>query len=161
MVKYREITAADDPVLERIIKKSLREYDMAVDGTVYTDPVLKSLSSSFTADNACYFIVEVDGEIAGGGGIAPLPGEANTVCELQRMFLSGEYRGKGLGYGLMKRCIEYAKEKGFTYCYLETSKKLSDAVLLYEKYGFQYIPKAMGNTGHFSCELYMGMDLKE
>lgn len=158
-LSYREIKSSDNIFLEQIIKRSLEEHDMAVDGTVYTDPVIKSLSNHFNGDRKRYFVAELEGKIVGGAGIAPLPGEKENVCELQRMFLDNAYRGKGIGYSLLKRCIDYAKETGFIYCYLESSEKLKAALNLYEKFGFKYLKGSMGNTGHFSCTTYMGMKI--
>lgn len=158
-VVFRTITAKDDPAMESIIKKSLEEHNMAIDGTVYTDPVIKNLSHHFKGSGARYFVAEMDGKLCGGGGIAALPNAGDNTCELQRMFLDAAYRKLGIGYGILKQCIDYAKEHGYTFCYLETSEKLPQAIALYEKFGFKYLEGPMGNTGHFSCTTYMGLEL--
>ncbi|WP_170226977.1 GNAT family N-acetyltransferase [Luteibaculum oceani] len=145
--------------MEQIIKRSLEEYGMAIEGTVYTDPVIRQLSKSYGGGRAAYFVVEIKGETVGGGGIAPLSGADEDVCELQRMFVSGLHRGKGIGYGLLKHCIDFAQKAGYKFCYLESSEKLSDAIRLYERFGFKYLDDKMGDTGHFSCKTYMGMKI--
>ena len=49
-----------------------------------------------------------------------------------------------------------SKEKqGFSRCYLETTDILKAAIGLYEKLGFEFIDKALGNTGHSDCEIRM------
>lgn len=158
-IVIREIRDTDNRDLENVIKRSLEEYDMALDGTVYTDPVIKTMSSQYTDAGSAYFIAEHNGVLCGGGGISKLNKDDTSVCELQRMFLSSAYRGKGIGYRLLQHCIDYAKASGYSFCYLETSEKLHDAVRLYEKFGFKYLDGAMGSTGHFSCTTYMGMEL--
>ncbi|MGB0167545.1 MAG: GNAT family N-acetyltransferase, partial [Luteibaculum sp.] len=158
-ITIRGISKKDNPEVEAIIKQSLTEYNMAKEGTVFTDPVLKDMYKAFDVPRADYFLAMHGEEICGGAGIAPLPGEENNICELQRMFLKRAYRGKGIGYRLMQHCIDYARQNAYRYCYLETSKNLYDAVRLYEKFGFNYLKEPMGETGHFSCELYMGLEL--
>jgi putative acetyltransferase len=37
--------------------------------------------------------------------------------------------------------------------------ELKQALKTYAKFGFRYIDKPLGNTGHFGCELWMLKDL--
>ncbi|GAM72033.1 histone acetyltransferase HPA2 [Vibrio sp. JCM 19236] len=48
------------------------------------------------------------------------------------MFLLKESRGLGLGKKLSEMCLEFAKEQGFTQCYLDTLSNMTSAVRLYE-----------------------------
>jgi len=81
------------------------------------------------------------------------------VCELQKMYIRKEGRGKGLGSLLLSYCLAFAKEQGFHTCYLESLPELRDALRMYEKAGFKYIPARMGNTGYFGCSLYMKLEI--
>ena len=69
-------------------------------------------------------------------------------------FLKGA-RGRGLGTEMMKICLGRALEFGFEQCYLETMPYMIEAQRLYKKNGFDYIDAPMGNTGHFSCPVWM------
>ena len=64
-------------------------------------------------------------------------------------------RGKGLGTQLISKCLEKAKEFGFESCYLETMPYMEAARKLYTKNGFVNLDKPMGNTGHYSCNVWM------
>jgi putative acetyltransferase len=64
-------------------------------------------------------------------------------------------RGKGLGAQLITVCLDKAKEFGFENCYLETLPYMEAAVKLYKKYGFLNLDKPMGNTCHYSCNVWM------
>ncbi len=44
-------------------------------------------------------------------------------------------------------------------CYLETMPYMLDAQELYRKNGFVYINKPMGDTGHYSCPVWMTKEL--
>jgi len=75
------------------------------------------------------------------------------------MYFMPEARGKGWGSKMMATCLDFAKEAGFEQCYLETMPYMDDARKLYFKSGFKSIPKPMGNTGHYSCTVWMLKDL--
>jgi putative acetyltransferase len=70
------------------------------------------------------------------------------------MYFLPEGRGKGWGQRVLNACIEAATEIGFAYCYLETFNTMKGAMKLYEKNGFEKIPKPCGNTGHFACDTF-------
>jgi putative acetyltransferase len=71
------------------------------------------------------------------------------------MYLLPEARGIGLGKKLIDKCLAFAKEAGYKNVYLETMPELKNALKVYEKMGFRYLNKPMGNSGHFGCELWM------
>jgi putative acetyltransferase len=112
-------------------------------------------------ENSFYYVVECDGEIVGGCGINALVGAGKEYCELQRMFLLGNCRGKGIAQQLMDKCLQGAMTFGYSYCYLETIKEFKAAVRLYKKNGFEHVYGPIGNTGHFSCEIKMVKPLTE
>ncbi|MNY47067.1 Acetyltransferase (GNAT) family protein [compost metagenome] len=71
------------------------------------------------------------------------------------MYVSSASRGKGVGKKLMLKCIEFANSLGYKKIYLETMPELSAAVTAYEKLGFKSLERPLGNTGHFSCTIWM------
>ena len=85
--------------------------------------------------------------------------EAETICELQKMYFLPEARGLGIGSQMMEICLQAAKDFGFKKCYLETMPFMHDAQKLYKKVGFDYICSPMGNTGHVSCPVWMLKEL--
>ena len=52
-----------------------------------------------------------------------------------------------------------AKEFGYKQCYIESASQLKAAIHIYESYGFKHLKGALGNTGHFSCGVWMIKDL--
>lgn len=128
-------------------------------GTAFSDPTTDHLSELFAIPRAVYYVAEIDGRVIGGAGIHPLDGGAAHVCELQKMYLLPESRGQGLAGKLITLCLEFAKQNGYTQCYLETSPELARARKVYEQFGFRYLTGPMGNTGHFGCDSWMLKDL--
>lgn len=55
------------------------------------------------------------------------------TMEVKRMFVDPTQRGKGLATAVLLELEKWAKELGYKKCILETGKKQTDAVRLYEK----------------------------
>jgi putative acetyltransferase len=151
----RLITAADNPEIARIIRAVLTEFNANKPGTVYYDPTTDDLYNLFSVLFSQYWILEVDGNIAGGAGVYPTDGLPAGCCELVKLYLLPEYRGKGYGRQLIRQCFESAAKFGFREVYLETMPELKMAVGLYEQCGFKYLQCSLGNSGHFGCDLWM------
>ena len=128
-------------------------------GTAYEDKSLDVMFESYYKPKHKYFVVEQNNEIFGGAGIAPLDNYEGNICELQKMYFSPRVRGLGLGKEMIDVCLDFAKQSGFDQCYLETMPFMTAAQNLYKKVGFQPISKSMGDTGHYSCSVWMIKDL--
>ncbi len=63
-----------------------------------------------------------------------------TVCELKRMYLKKEARGKGLGKQLLSKAIAIAKQMQYRRMRLDTLQTMDAAMGLYKKMGFYDIP---------------------
>lgn len=61
------------------------------------------------------------------------------VCEIKRMFVRPEYRGKGIGWALANRVIDAARKLGYTRMYLDTGDIMEGAKSLYCSLGFHEI----------------------
>ena len=129
-----------------------KDYD---DFSTAADPQLDSLYELYSAEHSAYWIVEHQGKVAGGGGIAPLACSAPDICELQKMYFLPEVRGFGVARELALRAMEHARQRGFRRCYLETTGTLTRAIKLYESLGFERIDEVLGCTGHGDCEYRM------
>jgi putative acetyltransferase len=157
----RTINADDNKELAKIIRDTLVEFNANKPGTVYFDETTDNLFDIFKAANSIYFVAEQQGEIMGGGGIFPTPNLPEGTCELVKLYLSKNARGKGIGKLLLEKCIAAAKEMGYAKIYLETMPELTIAIPMYEKFGFTYLPAAQGSSGHIGCDVWMIKNLEE
>jgi putative acetyltransferase len=155
----RKIITDDNSALAVIIRNSLKEFNADKPGTVYFDETTDHLSDVFKIKRSAYYVVEINGEIAGGGGFYPTDGLPPGTCELVKMYLSKKYRGKGFGQLLLEKCMEEARKQGYHKMYIETMPELVNAISMYEKNGFNHIPTALGNSGHTGCDVWMMRDL--
>mgnify|MGYP003629811351 FL=1 len=151
----REIEPHDNAQMKKIVQSVIVEMGAPKVGTAYEDKALEDLYTVYQKDKAIYFIVEYNGVVLGGGGIAALDNFEGNTCELQKMYFLPEARGKGLGAKMIEKCMKKAKEFGFEQCYLETLPYMTAAQKLYKKNGFSKIDGPMGNTCHYSCDVWM------
>ncbi|MEW7290441.1 GNAT family N-acetyltransferase [Aquimarina sp. 2304DJ70-9] len=159
VIKIRKIKPEDNQTIAQIIREVLTEMGIPKVGTVFEDEALDIMYETYNTSNRSYFVVEEEGGIIGGAGIAPLENGSPDTCELQKMYFLPIARGKGLGYKMINTCLDFAKEQGFTKCYLETMPYMKAARKLYKKVGFTDLDGPVGDTGHFSCQAWMIKDL--
>lgn len=155
-IRMRPIGVKDNAAIAHVIRRVSAEFGLSADkGYTISDPNLDNLFQLYHQPRSAYWVIEYDGVVAGGGGIAPLAEGEADVCELQKMYFLPTLRGKGLARQLALQALEFARQQGFKRCYLETTGSLTQAIHLYRKLGFESIPQAMGNTGHGDCEVTM------
>jgi putative acetyltransferase len=149
------IRPEDNPAVAKIVKNTLAEFGANHPGTVYYDESTDHLYEVFREPRSVYYVARQHEKIVGGAGIFPSPGLPEDTCELVKMYLLPEARGLGLGKLLIEKSLAFARESGYKNVYLETMPELKKALEVYAKFGFQYLDKQMGNTGHFGCNLWM------
>ena len=154
-IQIREIETEDDVQIAQVIRAVLVELGVPKVGTAYADKSLDHMTETYNKKNATYFVVEDQGKIIGGAGIAQLENFEGSICELQKMYFLPEARGKGLGAKMMAICLNKAKSFGYKKCYLETLPYMKDATKLYAKTGFEPLEGPLGDTGHYSCNVWM------
>jgi putative acetyltransferase len=158
-ISIHPIRPEDDEQIAAIIRQVLKEFGADKPGTVFFDPTTDKLSELFSVENAAYFIARSGGKIVGGSGVFPTDGLPHGYCELVKLYLVPEMRGRGLGLRLMEACFQNAIGFGFKQIYLETMPELRTAIGLYEKAGFTFLDGPLGNSGHFGCDLWMTKNL--
>jgi len=121
----------------------LGEYHLQPD-PLCTDADLKDIEQSYLNRGGVFYVLEEkDGSIIGSYGLYAM--EVGT-CELRKMYLHRDYRGKGHGKHMLEDALGKARQLGFARITLETASVLKEAIRLYESYGFKpYQPD------HLSC----------
>ena len=150
----RPIEARDDAGMAGIIRAVMPEFGACGDGFAINDPEVDWMSRAYGAPRCAYFVVEMDGRVVGGAGVASLEGGDAATCELRKMYFLPHARGIGAGAALMETCLQAAREAGFHRCYLETLTGMDAAMRLYERSGFERIHAPMGATGHGGCNTF-------
>lgn len=66
---------------------------------------------------------------------------SEDICEMKRMFVLKEFRGKGIAKFLIKKLIETAKKRGYGIMRLDTHPHMHAAQTLYRQMGFVEIER--------------------
>lgn len=158
-ITIRPIRASDEPAIAAIIRTVMPEFGADGPGFAIHDVEVDAMSAHYAHPRHAYFVVELDGTVSGGGGVAPLQAAGEGICELRKMYFLPTLRGRGAGRALMARCLDAARAFGFRQCYLETLTGMDRAQSLYLASGFHRIDHALGATGHHGCNRFYLLDL--
>ena len=150
----RAVEGRDNVAVAAIIRAVLTEFGCTAEGFAIHDPEVDSICETYSAKGSAYFVIEHEGKVVGGAGVAPLKGGDADTCELQKNYLLPEYRGHGYGALLFARCLEATRLLGYKRCYLETLEHMTTARAMYERAGFKKRDTPMGATGHFGCNCW-------
>ena len=159
-LQIRPIEPADVPALLTIIADSRGEYGIAERGVELLEPADHALYATYQRQRTLYFVALPGGEIVGGAGVAPLAGADPLTCELQRMYLRADARGRGIGDALLERCLGAAKQFLYVRCYLETITQMQAALEFYGRHGFRDLQAPIGRTGHEHNDRWMMRPLR-
>jgi putative acetyltransferase len=158
-LSIRPIAPRDDARVADIIRTVMPEFGACGSGFAINDPEVDFMSHAYAQPRCAYWVVERDGVVEGGGGVAPLEGGDEDTCELRKMYFLPTLRGLGAGAEIMQRSLDAARAFGFKRCYLETLTGMNAAMRLYERTGFRRIDAPMGATGHGGCNTFYLMEL--
>ncbi len=157
-IRFRPIVPEDSIPLHELMLGVLHEFQCMGSEYFSRPEELTDLHLQYTAPGHVYLVVEDNvGRLLGGGGYARLAGTSKSegICEIQKMYFWPELRGQGIGKRLLSELIRRAEADGYRTLYLETMPQMTDAIRLYEAFGFAKIPQRLGNTGHNSCPVFM------
>ena len=156
----RKIASSDNDKVRAIILSVMDDFGCIGEGYSSSDPEVQSMYEAYANEqSAFYVIVDAENVIYGCGGIGPLSGGDDKICELKKMYFLPELRGKGLGQLMIDTCVDAARDNGYSQCYLETLEAMEAANHLYHKNGFQKLNHNMGATGHSGCDAYFVKNL--
>lgn len=150
---YEIIPAYDD--LETL-KTLFNEYTSALGIDLafqHYEEELRDLPGKYALPFGRLYLI-YDGHPAGCIGLRPL---SKYHCEMKRLFVRPEFRGKGFGKILAQKILDDAKDIGYTKIYLDTLLSLDTAVKMYKKMGFRltepYYDNPYPNVAYFCMEL--------
>ncbi len=98
-------------------------------------------------------------ENVAAGCIAIQPLKEQGLCEMKRLYVRPAYRRHGIGEELVKIILKEAIDKGYNIMVLDTLSRLTQAIKLYERYGFVHTSAYYDNP--LDGVVYMEKALKE
>jgi len=119
------------------------------------DKELAGLPGDYAPPAGRLLLAEYNGQLAGCVALHKLE---DGICEMKRLYLRRQFRGKGLGRALASRIIAEARQIGYQRIRLDTLEPvMKDAVAMYRKIGFREIPPYRANP--IDGALYMELEL--
>ncbi|MCC7433957.1 MAG: GNAT family N-acetyltransferase [Methanoregulaceae archaeon] len=157
----RRAHALDAPAIQDLIKSVYDEYGFSWDPEGYHMD-LYNFEEHFSDPHGAYWVAEEAGQILGGGGVEaypPHPGEPGTLvdrgegllvcagadCELVRMYLRSDQRGRGIGKLLFNEILSWAKAQGCQKMEIWSDVSLTLAHPFYRAFGATDIGKRVCN----------------
>ena len=119
------------------------------------DQELANLPGEYAPPAGRLLLAECAGQLAGCVALHRLD---DTICEMKRLYLRPQFRGKGLGRTLADKIIAEARAIGYPSMRLDTVEPvMRDAVAMYRKLGFREIAPYCKNP--IAGALYMELQL--
>ena len=102
------------------------------------------------------FFAVSDGKVIGTAAIIR---HTSTSYELAKMAVAPEAQGRGVGYLLASRAIEFARDAGAERVTLLTNSRLTPALRLYDRLGFVRVPLP-ANAEYARADVHMELTLR-
>lgn len=118
------------------------------------DKEIEHLEAKYGIPDGRLYLIYCDDELAGCIGLRKTD---DQTCEMKRLYIRPEFRGKKLGNILVEKIIADAKEIGYFYMLLDTLPFLQSAIHIYIKFGFYEIESY--NNSPMAASIYMKLDL--
>lgn len=135
-----EFVQAETPAQIEQARTLFREYETWIDLNLCFqnfEAEVANLPGKYAAPDGRLFLALADGKLAGCGALRKLE---NRICEMKRLFVRDEFRGRKIGKLLIEKIITEAQIAGYVKMRLDTfPPKMTQAVKLYESYGFREI----------------------
>ena len=114
--------------------KLLEELDADLRAVEYPEESRHAFSvERLLKENVAFFVTRTNGEPAACGGVKIFDSE---YAEVKRMYVRPTFRGLGFGKRMLKHLEDHARQHGVSLLRLETGIHQTDAIRLYERFGF-------------------------
>ena len=140
---YTAMLVACDPSFQRYL--DIQHYD---------DEVRNPAAKYGPPGGRLYLARLADGTAAGCIALRRLDG---ARCEMKRLYVRPEYRGRGIARRLIRKLTDDARQLGYRHLLLDTLPALEEAVRLYRRLDFSEVP--CYNDSPVESTLFFQLDL--
>jgi len=139
------------------VEALFREYVASLDADISfqdVDRELAGLPGKYARPSGVVLIAWIGEDAAGAVAYRPIePG----ICEMKRLYVRPDFRGRDIGRTLAERLIEEARAAGYRTMVLDTLASMGAALTLYRTLGFAPIPAYYDNP--LPGATYLGFEL--
>jgi ribosomal protein S18 acetylase RimI-like enzyme len=134
----------DSPAEFEELRIIFREYadDLGVDLCFQGfEAELSQLPGDYEQPRGALLMALVDGKLAGCCALRPLDSaDYPNACEMKRLYVRPNFRGRGLGRQLVERILDCARQAAYDCLLLDTLDDMESARALYQDLNFEEIP---------------------
>jgi putative acetyltransferase len=134
-----EILPADSPQDIEEIRVLFREYEAFLEVDLCFqgfEAELAALPGKYAAPSGVLLIAREGRAAIGCGALRRFGPAQDRICEMKRLYVRPQARGKGAGRQIAGRLIQEGVRLGYHAMVLDTFDKLAVAMRLYESFGF-------------------------
>jgi putative acetyltransferase len=157
-VESLSISQAESPTQIAQVRELFLEYAQSLGFSLCFqnfDKELAGLPGDYAPPQGRLLLAEYEGQLA---ACVALHKADHGVCEMKRLYLRPQFRGKGLGRALAERIVAEARQIGYRRMRLDTVEPImKDAVAMYRKLGFKEIAPYRPNP--IAGAMYMELEL--
>lgn len=131
-----QLVEPDSPGLWLEARRLVQEYAASLNFDLCFqdfDHELETLSSEYGPPGGHFVLASWSGAFVGCGGLRPF---ADSACEMKRLYVAPNHRGKGIGQTVAKALIGRARQIGYTTMLLDTLPSMEAAQHVYLGLGF-------------------------
>lgn len=148
----QEVARLFGEYMDAIIKQDA-EVEKCLAAQNYKDEI-NVLHEKYGLPGGRLYLATLDGRAA---GCIALKRFDDACCEMKRLYVKPEYRGKRIGNALVERVLSDAREIGYKHMRLDTFPCMESALKMYRRYGFYEIDRYNDNPAINA--VYMQLDL--
>ena len=137
VILKKATTSTDFDLGKQLFKAYAEELDIDLSFQHFSHE-LDSIEQQYgPPDGVLYLLLEDGINAIGCFGIRKLESQ---ICELKRMYIKKNYRGKGFSKMLLNQAIETGQRLGYEKMRLDTLPSMQAAIHSYQRFGFYEIP---------------------
>ena len=125
------------------VRGLMREYAQAIGVDLCFqgfDAEVAALPGEYRAPRGALLSAHVAADLAGCCALRPLDNvDYPNACEMKRLYVRGDYRGRGIGRLLVEAILDAARQAGYSSVLLDTLSDMETARALYGDLGFEEI----------------------
>ena len=161
-IRFVQVEEGDEAGLDhvrRLFRAYAEEYAGSIGATLCFqgfEAELAGLPGRYAAPSGCLILAMEEDRAAGCVAMRDL---GDGACEMKRLYVAPEYRGRGLGRALVEEILRRAERAGYERMMLDTVPDMPEAIALYRSFGF------VDTAPYWSCPVehtvYMAKELSK
>jgi ribosomal protein S18 acetylase RimI-like enzyme len=131
------------------------EFDLEFQGF---DKEMETFPEQYASPRGCLYVALDKNRPAGCVALRDL---GDGICEMKRLYVKPDYRGKNIGKLLAETVIQTARELGYDRMRLDTIPSMKQAIVLYKIMGFKEIKPYRFNPIEGAAFFELNLKLKK